>query len=533
MKRRNLIRSAMAAAMLPAAFVRAKAAQLNILLITADDLGYEAVGCLNKGLPDLTPNLDRFAREGMMFNHGHTNTPICQPSRATIASGRYGHTSGMMGFIHLKKKIPTIMQSMREQGYRTGVLGKVDHSTPDMAYKWDFVYDYGDLGAGRSPKLYHQYCKEFFVRCKKEGKPFYMMVNSHDPHRPFHNPDGRKMKDAEEPSKLFKPSEVVVQKNLSDLPQVREELSWYYNSVRRLDDTFGKVIQALEESGQRQNTLVMFLSDNGAAVPFAKANVYLASTRTPWFVQWPGVVTPGAVDREHFVSAIDFFPTVMEATGLPAPAGVDGRSFAPLLKGGKQDGRDVVFKQVDYLIGGPVRPMRSIQDKKYGYIFNAWSIKGANYRNNNEGLCMKAMQEDPASAERVKMWRDRVVEEFYDLENDPGCLNNLAGNPEYKELADKFRTRMRTWMAETKDPAIGMFDDRSPIPKMQGYLKEEFPTKEALMPEAQLKEKEAKAAAKKAKSSKKSGSKQSGGKGKSDEERAAIRKARRAAKQTE
>lgn len=500
--------------------------RLNILLITADDLGYEAVGCLNPGLPDLTPNLDRFAREGQSFKYGHTNTPICQPSRATIASGRYGSTSGMMGFIHLKKNIPTVMQSLREAGYMTGILGKVSHSTPDMDYKWDFMHDYAELGAGRNPQRYYQYCSEFFKQCKQADRPFYMMVNSHDPHRPFHDPNGRKLKDAADPSKLFSPDEVVVQKNLPDLPLVREELSHYYNSVRRLDDTFGKIIQALEESGLRDNTLVTFLSDNGASVPFAKANVYLASTRTPWFVQWPGVVAPGLTDNEHFVSAVDYFPTVMEAAGLPAPEGVDGRSFLPLLKGQKQDGRQVVFKQIDYTIGGPAVPMRCVQDKKYGYIFNAWSRPDAHYKNNNEGDCMKAMEAaaktDPAMAERVKMWRQRVVEEFYDLEKDPGCLNNLINNPEYKEQAEQFRKQLRDWMTGTKDPALQMFDDRNSVSKMQAFLKSGYPTKESLMPDEQRK-------MKKGGEDEEASENLSSAEKQTDDSRAAARKARRVA----
>jgi N-sulfoglucosamine sulfohydrolase len=279
------------------------------------------------------------------------------------------------------------------------------------------------------------------------------------------------------------------------------------------------VIQALEESGQRGNTLVMFLADNGASVPFAKANVYLASTRTPWFVQWPKVVKPGSVDQKHFVSAVDYFPTAMEAAGLPIPGNLDGRSFLPLLKGGAQDGRDVVFKQVDYLIGGPARPMRSVQDKKYGYIFNLWSAPGANYRNNNEGLCLEAMEADPASAGRVKMWRDREVEELYDLEKDPGCLNNLAKNPEYAERANQYRKRLRKWMAETNDPILGIFEDRDSVEKMQAYLKDGYPTKESFMPPEQLGEKNAK-------QEKSTAKKTTPG----DEARAAARKAKRAAK---
>ncbi len=495
MKRYGLFGSLLATS-LAAGFASAEngagSASVNILLITADDLGYEAVGCLNENLPDLTPNLDRFARNGLSFLHGHSNTPICMPSRSTIASGRYGNSSGMMGFMHLKKEIPTSMQLFRDAGYLTGILGKVNHSTPDMQFEWDFVQDYRELGAGRSPSLYYQYCQEFFRQAEKEGKPFYFMVNSHDPHRPFHDPNGRVLKNAEEPSRLFSPDEVVVQKNLPNLPGVREELSHYYNSVRRLDDTFGKVMEALEESGLRDNTLILFLSDNGAAVPFSKANCYLASTRTPWFMQWPGVIESGGEDSEHFVSTVDFLPTALDAAGLETPDGLDGKSFVPLLKGETQGGRDVVFKQIDYLIGGPAFPMRSVQDERYGYIFNSWSPPPKDYRNNNEGLCMKAMEaaakDDPAMAQRVKMWRQRVVEELYDLEKDPGALNNLADNPEFNKVADRLRARLRDWMVETDDIVLEMFDDRDSSKKMRAYLENEYPTKTSLMPQEQLDE---------------------------------------------
>ncbi len=496
------------------------AAPLNILLFTADDLGYEVLDPQTRPKLDLTPKLDRFADQGMSFRHGHVNAAICQPSRAVLGSGRYSHTSGMMGFIHLKRDIPTVMETFRGHGYLTGILGKVNHSTPKIGFPWDFVHDYGELGAGRDPEKYHDYCAEFFARCKKEGKPFYFMVNSHDSHRPFHNPE-KPMRNAAKPSKLFSPDQVKVPGYLPDAPEVRLELSWYYNSVRRLDDTFGRVMDALDEAGLADSTLVMFLSDNGSAVPFAKANCYLASTRTPWFVRWPGVVKAGALDEKHFISGVDFFPTVMDAAGLPAPGGVDGRSFLPLMKGGGQDGRDTVFTQIDYKIGGPANPMRCVQDDSHIYIFNPWSKPGANYRNANEGMCMKGMvrlaADDPAMQARVDMFRDRAVEECYDLEKDPSCVHNLAGDPDAAKTTKVLRAWLREWMAKTKDPVLPMFDARGDRAMMSGKL-EKFPSKESLMPEAQITKMKEKAAARKNRKNRPN-----------DEERRKRRQARRAA----
>ncbi|MHC4626938.1 MAG: sulfatase-like hydrolase/transferase, partial [Planctomycetota bacterium] len=318
MNRRDFIKkaalgaaSAFAAVPFARAFERDRK-KLNVLLFTADDLHGDSLGCFGGKVPGLTPNLDAFASEGMRFEYAHVTVAICQPSRGVLATGLYGHNSGVMGFMHTDRDIPTVMRTLRDAGYLTGVLGKVNHSTPHADYQWDFVHDQKELGNGRDPDRYYSYCKEFFARCRRQDRPFYFMVNSHDPHRPYHIA-GKPIKDAREPSKTYQPNEVAVPGFVPDLPGVRRELSHYLNSTRRLDDTFGRTIQALKESGFENNTLVMFLSDNGIAIPFAKCNAYLASTRTPWIVRWPAVTKQSAVDRTHFISGIDFFPTVLEA----------------------------------------------------------------------------------------------------------------------------------------------------------------------------------------------------------------------------
>ena len=453
------------ACLLPFAALHAAELPLNVLLITADDLGYEAMDFLDGKVPGVTPNLSKLAAEGLSFQHGFVNNAICCPSRSIIATGRYGHNSGLFGFNKLSKPIPTVFGTFQKAGYLTGVLGKVSHSTPDAAFKWDYEHDFAELGAGRSPTKYHGFAQDFFALCKKENKPFYFMVNSHDPHRPFHDPNGRGKSGEEVPSRLFKPEEMVIPSYLPDLPKVREEYAHYFNSVRRLDDTVGRVLQALDDSGLASRTLVVFITDNGSAFPFAKANTYLASNRTPMLMRWPGVTKPGSVDKTHFVSEVDFFATFMDATGLPIPEGLDGRSMVPLLKGGEQDGRDYVFTQIDYTIGGPPKPMRCVQDARYGYIFNAFSDGKFKYKNNNEGLTFAAMEEagktDAAIQARVDLFRLRVPQEFYDLEKDPGCTNNLIYDSQQQSLVKKYQDRLRQWMIETHDHCLASFDVRA------------------------------------------------------------------------
>jgi N-sulfoglucosamine sulfohydrolase len=263
---------------------------------------------------------------------------------------------------------------------------------------------------------------------------------------------------------------------LPDLPGVRTELASYYNSVRRLDDTFGKVMQALRIAGLEQNTVVIFLSDNGSATPFGKANCYIASTRTPLIIAWPGLVKPGLMDRTHFVSGIDLLPTLFAGLGVPTPAGVSGRSFLPVLRGETQSGRESVFTQIDYMVSGPARPMRCVQDQDYAYIFNPWSDQATAYRNNNEGQIMKAMMEaaptQASVAARVQLFRYRAVEELYDLKNDPDSLRNMIESPAHAAVVQKYREKLRALMVTHGDPLLATFDARGNPIRMKAAMDE-------------------------------------------------------------
>jgi N-sulfoglucosamine sulfohydrolase len=292
------------------------------------------------------------------------------------------------------------------------------------------------------------------------------MVNSDDPHRPYFNPESPRAhsRGIKSPSKLYNPEEIEVPGFVPDLPEVRKEISWYFNSVKRFDDTFGKVMLALEESGFADNTIVVFISDNGIAIPFSKANTYFASNRSPWIMRWPGVIKAGVVDKEHFISSVDYLPTLLEALQIVPPDNLDGKSFLPLLSGEKQPFRDRVYCQIDHKIsGGPV-PMRSVSNERYIYIFNPWSDGERTYGNNNEGVTMqgmlKAARTDQEIARRCELFRKRVLEELYDLKSDPECLKNLIGNQEYSEVYRDMALKMREVMIESRDPILEIFDNR-------------------------------------------------------------------------
>ena len=453
----------------------------NILFITADDMNWDAVSAYGCPVQGTTPNLDRLAAKGVRFEHAHVTISVCQPSRSALMTGRYPHRSGGEGFYRLRYPgVPILPELLRRGEYRIGILGKATHSTPYADFEWDMVHDMQELGMGRNPESYHQHARSFIEDAQKRDQPFFLMANSHDPHRPFYGNDEQEWYSEQEPpafppSRTFEPEEVQTPGFLADLPEVRLEVSEYYNSVRRCDDTVGKLLDVLRETGVENETLVLFLSDNGMAFPFAKTNCYLHSTRTPWLARWPGEVAPGSIDAEHFISGIDLVPTLLEAAGIAKPEGMDGRSFLSLLCGEEQEGRDRVFTQFHQTAGLRNYPMRCIQTRRFGYIFNPWSDGTRVFINESQaGRTMNAMKEaaqnDPLVAARVNLFLYRAPEEFYDFANDPDALHNLIDDPDFTSEIGELRRALEGWMEETGDPALEAFRQRESRQVLDSFM---------------------------------------------------------------
>jgi len=447
--------------------------QTNFLFITADDMNYDSPGACGCEIKDITPNIDRLAAEGIRFEHAHVTIAVCQPSRECLMTGRYPHRNGGEGFEPIDLDVATLQEVLHEAGYLNGILGKESHLMPVEKFCWDTLVRSQDMcdgkGIGRNPSLYYKHAREFFGKAGRSGKPFFLMANSNDPHRPFAGSDQEKANWGDAlPAvrKTIKPAEVEVPGFLPDIPEVRREVAEYFSSVHRCDESVGAVLQALKETGFHHNTLVMFLSDNGMAFPFAKTNCYLASTKTPWIARFPGRGKPGLVDREHFISGIDFMPTILDAAGLPQIPGMDGDSFLPVLTGHRQEGRDTVFTEFHQTSARKRYPMRCVQDKKFGYIFNFWSDRETAFRNESQsGRTFKAMQkaadQEQQIAHRVDFFLHRVPEELYHMERDPDCLNNLAHDPEYSSDLERMRNLMLGYMQQTGDPALEAFENRN------------------------------------------------------------------------
>lgn len=469
--RRNFLKSASLAATVYALGCNAETNRIakpqkrpNILFIDVDDMGWDTPGCYGNKTPEISPRIDRLALEGLKFMHGYVTVAICQPSRTVWNTGKYPHRNGTIGFNAPHEGITTVGMQLRDNGYFTGIMGKSTHYQPLDNRSWDFYISHMPQWA-RGPASYGEKFRTLLDSAKDSGKPFFAIVDTGDPHRPFSKSQHEMnfMGDSlpPDPSRIYKPSEVDVPGYLYDTPEVRQELAYYYNSCKRGDDVVGVILDALEEYGLADDTIVMFVSDNGAPLPFAKGNVYRASCRTPWIVRWPSVIEPGTVDNTHHISGIDLMPTVLDLAGAPIPEDVDGRSFAPVLKGKKQPDRDKVH--VVFHRGHSSHfESRAIHTAEFGYIYNEWAAyeKGRKQfvADNNIGIYFNAAKKNPEIQARVDFYFNRAPEELYDYRNDPWALKNLADDPAYHDKLEEMRHLMIKWKLDTHDYIVSGYN---------------------------------------------------------------------------
>ncbi|MEM9255587.1 MAG: sulfatase [Pseudomonadota bacterium] len=457
----------------------------NLLLITLDDLNADSVGVFGAHLPGTTPRIDALAAEGMRFDLAHVQVANCMPSRNVLWSGRYPHSSRVLGFYPvLDPGYPMLPDLMRQAGYFAGIYNKVHDSTPYEPYPWDMVLNDSSALVGahkKNPEDYGRALRVGIGAAAAAKKPFVLVMNVSDAHVPFYGLNRRSQPrpDPYRPSRVFAADEVPVPAYLVEDPEVRFELAHYFSSVRRADDAVGAMLSTLEELDLHRDTLVMVLADHGMPFPFVKTQLYHHSTRTPLIVRWPDTVPADTVDREHMVSAVDVLPTLLDVVEQPLPAGLQGRSFLGLLRGGKQQQRDAVFKEYHENSAGQPTPMRAIETPRFLYIYNPWS-DGARqqFSATFQTLTYQRMEQlagqDEALAARIALLRYRVPEELYDVQSDPDCLHNLIDDPNYRAHLDRLRARLADWMARTSDPLLRVFENRQDTRQVEAYMAEQM-----------------------------------------------------------
>jgi len=451
----------------------------NLILLTVDDMSCDSVGVYGCKLEGTTPRMDRLASQSIRFEHAHVTVGNCMPCRNVMFSGLYSHNNKVEGFYQVKDPgWPHMADLIKDAGYYVAIRGKVSHSAPYQPYAWDedlTILPDGGKAHLKDASSYGESTARGIATAKKAGKPFFLSVNISDPHKPFWTQVRGGNEDPHVPSRIFKADEVPVPGFLFDDPQVREELALYYSSVRRADDCVGAVLDALEKSGQADNTVVVFLSDHGMPLPFAKTQLYHHSTRTPLMIRHPQLVRPGIVDKRHMVSVVDLLPTILDTLNIVFPKRLDGRSFFTLLKGEKQDGRTYVIKEYNENAGRSRDPMRAVQTKKYLYLFNPWSNGERVFATATNGtVTCKRMIElaktDEKLAARLDLYRHRVPEELYQVDVDPDCLVNLIAHPDHQGELKKLRSILTRWMVKSDDPLIEPFRKREDAAFVEAYV---------------------------------------------------------------
>jgi N-sulfoglucosamine sulfohydrolase len=453
----------------------------NLLIITVDDMSCDSVGVYGCPLPGTTPHMDSLAQTSLRFQKAHVQVGNCMPSRNVMWSGKYPHNNGVEGFYQVRPiGYPVLCDLAQQAGYFTAIRHKVNHSTPYSPYAWDLDLDRSPSGVAQHVKDAASYgvsTTQGIEAARAAGKPFCLLINVADPHKPFYG-EVKGGADPHVPTLVFSAAEVPVPGFLPDDPVVRAELARYYSSVRRADDAVGEILAALKRSGSEEQTVVVFLSDHGMPLPFAKTQLYHHSTRTPLMIRWPGVTRAGGVDEQHLVSAVDLLPTVLEMLELPVPTQLDGRSFAPVLRGETQADRPFVVKEYNENSGGNRNPMRAIQNSEYLYIFNPWSdgqrpMATATNGTDTYRRMKQLAASDPAIAERLKLADYRVLEELYHVASDPDCLHNLIADGAHQSAANSLRTQLSQWMEQTHDPMLAVFSHRDSPEFLAAFMKQQ------------------------------------------------------------
>jgi arylsulfatase A-like enzyme len=423
----------------------------NVLVVLTDQQRWDTTGPYTP--MDLTPNLDRAAERGTRFDQTISNQPVCGPARGCLQTGQYATTHGVWSNGIPLAADRTMASAFRDAGYDTGYVGKwhlggsgTDPSPPDTRSGYNYwrgadaieltshpyegvIYDEdGDRVAfdGYRVDAMTDLAEEFVRR--ERDDPFFCFLSFLEPHQQndldyneaYGAPDGY--------ARRFR--EHWVPPDLEGQPgHWQHALPDYYGMCRRIDECYGRLLDALESDGLREDTIVLFTSDHGCLFE-AHPEGYKRSAREG-AARVPGVVTGPGFDGGEVVSdpvgLVDFPPTLLDAAGVAVPEAMEGESLLPVVSGGES--REDVFVQISESKVG-----RALRTDRWTYVVRDPEMNGS---------------DAPSS--------DRYVEQYlFDLEADPYQQRNLAGHDRYRDVADELRDRLRERIetVEGETPAI-------------------------------------------------------------------------------
>lgn len=466
----------------------------NVVLFVTDDQSPD-LGCYGNPVVQ-TPNMDQLAADGLRFTHAFCTTASCSASRSVILTGLHNHANGHYGHQHAYHKfssydwIQTLPVMLSKAGYRTARVGK-HHNAPESVYYFETKI----AGSSRSPVVMADNCQDFIERDKSQ--PFFLYFATSDPHRGggdaadlSHRPNrfGNKPKNGSYPKineVHYDPKDVIVPPFLPDTPTSRAEIAQYYQSISRIDQGLGRLIEILKQTGTWDDTLIIFTSDHGMAFPGAKTTVYEGGMRVPFIVRSPEIEKPGTTNAA-MVSFVDITPSILDWAGLFDREGrsVDekiarkpvrgkrensstytfhGRSFLPILNDDHPQDWDTVYASHTFHEIQMYYPMRVVRERRYKLIWNiahplpfpfasdlwAASTWQAQYK---QGPDAKYGQRT------VGQYIHRPKFELFDLEKHPNESRNVANSAEYQDVLQDMIAKMKRFQKETDDPWIMKWD---------------------------------------------------------------------------
>lgn len=452
----------------------------NIIYMIVHDLGRYFSPY---GTPIDTPNLQAFADGGMTLDNACCGAPPCCPSRACAMTGQYQHTNGLVGMVNhgwsLSTDRKTIVDYLNEAGYETAWAG-FQH---ERRRSQDNHYQVR-LNKSKTPG--HDVMVENvidsaigYLETKRDStQPFYLNLGSQDVHASLWKPGAYYTELLDRPNTVYgidNPEDVHVPAQCPDNDYSRMVFSRFVPCIRHMDHHFGRLFEAVERLGLRENTLFVFTTDHGIWGSRAKGTVYERGMEIGTIMQMPGVIEAGSRMKE-LVNNIDFFPTFLEMAGVSWSSEIQGKSFWPRLCGEPYAPQEAIFMERNWHEN--YDPIRSVRTERYHYLLNLhpgarrYLLPDEILNSPHEEIRQTWPQYvgggdfDQPDSPRFKYNPPRPREELYDLQNDPEEFVNLADDPNHLEIKNKLASMCDQWMRDTQDPVL-----KGPIPGTEQMLK--------------------------------------------------------------
>ncbi len=412
----------------------------NLVLFMADDCSYYDIACYGS-VDSQTPNIDQFANQSVRFTKGYQAAPMCSPTRHNLMTGLWPVKTGAYpNHTFAKDGTLSIVQQLKPAGYQIALIGK-SHVQPKSAFPWDL---YAPLT--KTNDINFAALDSFVNVCTKNHQPFCLFVTSNQPHTPWNKGNPA----------MFNPEKITLPPYYVDTKETRTQFCKYLAEINYMDGEFGTLLGKLDKYKVSDKSVVVYLSEQGNSLPFAKWTCYDVGVHSAYMVRWPGVVKPGTVS-DAIVEYVDIVPTFLEIAGTKPIAPLDGRSIVPVLTGKADTHKKYTFSlQTTRGIysGSDHYGIRSVADRKYRYIVNL-SPEAAFQNTETKGRLFKIWEEVAKANEHAKWvterYQHRPAIELYDLENDKYCVDNIADKPENKSIIERMDKVLKEWMAACGD----------------------------------------------------------------------------------